>query len=751
MEYRKGLIALFVASIAACGNGEAPPPMVDDDAAVPIDAAEEPASTSFATFRPGTPGAGLAWNEVPFPSDLYLDADGKLALTTLPSGVGADAAFSELMITALGTLDRFAPHTNIYFPVEGDLDATTLVDHVKLVDLEDGLAEIPIEVKWRGAMIPGTTTPDLSSIVVVLRLGVALEKDHAYAAYVTRDVRATDGTPLGRAPDFEAAIDLDAEPATEAIAAARATLRPLIDRLPEETVRSLAVATVFHTGDVSRDILAMRSIVASTPPAVTVTEVRTDLDFFFGVQDPAAAPGYSDLAVYEGRPGKRPQPHGNIAAIVHGTIGLTSFSLRSDLAPKLLEYDALGRPEIETTLVVPFTIVLPNATSYANLPVMVYAHGVNRTRVDSLILADSAAARGIATFSIDLMFHGSRALNSTDFVNFITGEQTPDGFGDPIGLFAPIRFFHLADNGEVPAYHPLVMRANLMQSSIDICSVVSYVENGDVTAIRTALADAGFPADLSFHDDTVLQGESFGSMLGAVALAIDPEIEAAVFNVLPAGFAWPTLLHSGAFSGIFGGIVLDSFAVRDRIVLGDPDYDARWDPMVMIWNYALASGDPANYAHAVRTGELRGNERASILLSEAWSDEIVPNSATEHFAGGIGLPSLEMGLPSALEPSVWGVPMLRFVALPQVAGPLTSNLGDGATGALALWYPATHGINMWYEDKSDLVPYHPPFIERIQPVQFVNFTPQLHRLWGDFLASFFATGTPTLVDPFATP
>jgi len=730
-----------IAVWAACSGGSAPP--IGDDAAPP---GIEIAATATATFRPGTPGAGLAWGEAPFPSDLYLDGDGKIVLSTLPSGEGASPEMSAMMLEALATLDRFTPFTNVYFPIDGDIDPATLVGNVKLVDLDDGLAEIPIEVKWRGATVVGADKPDISSIVVAVRLGVALRENHAYAAYVSQGVHANDGTPLGRSPAFREATDLSVVPSDPAIRAAQDALRPLLEQLDDPS--SLAAATVFHTGNVSRDVVAMRNIVAAHPPAISITEVRTDLDFFFGVADPATPPGYSDRAVYQGRVGKRAQPHSHVAAVVHGTIGLPTFTLRADLSPKLLEYDQNGIPSLETTLVVPFTIVVPKATSYANLPAMVYVHGVNRTRVDSLILADSAAARGIATISVDLMFHGSRALDSTDYVNFITGEETPDGFGDPIGLFAPIRFFHLVTNGPVPHDHPLVMRNNLMQSVIDVCSTVSFVEHGDVTPLRTALAGAGLPADLSFHDKTVMQGESFGSFLGGIAVAIEPEIEVAVLNVLPAGFTYPSLLHSGQFSGIFGGIVLDSFVIRDRVILGDPDYDARWDPMVMIWNYALAPGDPANYAAAAATGELRGGERASILMNEAWSDETVPNAATEHYAGALGLPSLRLSLPVAADATLWGVPGHDHVELPTVDGPLAGNLGSGATGAIALWYPASHGLNFWYEDESSLKPYHPPFIMRAQTLQFTNFTPQVQRLWGEFLASYYATGTARLQDPF---
>src|SRR5262245_33327584 len=122
-------IALTFVYLGGCGGGggggspDAGPPGPDAGAA------------ATALFVPPTPGQAAAWATVPFPSDLYLDASGHLALASLPAGPGADPAEAQKLTESLATLDGAGVESNVYFPVAGELDPATLAGQVKLVDL----------------------------------------------------------------------------------------------------------------------------------------------------------------------------------------------------------------------------------------------------------------------------------------------------------------------------------------------------------------------------------------------------------------------------------------------------------------------------------------------------------------------------------------------------------------------------------------------------------------------------------------
>jgi len=64
--------------------------------------------------------------------------------------------------------------------------------------------------------------------------------------------------------------------------------------------------------------------------------------------------------------------------------------------------------QVKGRVPVKFTIVLPAQASWANLPVVIYQHGINRTRNQVLVVADTAMKLGVAVIAIDLPFHGDR-------------------------------------------------------------------------------------------------------------------------------------------------------------------------------------------------------------------------------------------------------------------------------------------------------------------------------------------------------
>ncbi|HUH00875.1 MAG TPA: hypothetical protein VML75_02705, partial [Kofleriaceae bacterium] len=497
--------------LLACGGGSSSP-----DAGSRVDGSVAPAAT--ARFEPPQPGGGAAWGQVPYPSDLYLDADGLLAISDLPVGPNADLPFVTMLLETLHTLDGAGLWSSVHIAIDGEIDPNSLAGNVVLVDLDDGLAEIQTDIVWRD---------DLRTIVAVPKHGILLREQHRYGVYVTNQVRATDSSSLTAAPAFVAAADLSTVPADPSVAAAQTSLRPLLEALDPSTRATVVVASVFRTASIGAEAIAMRAAIAASPPTITVGQTfagASALDGLFGAQAADAVPGQ-----LHGSANFRAQPHGNVAAVIHGQIGLKSFLNASTNTAGFATFTG-GVPEIKGTHQAKYTLILPQATSYAELPVVIFVPGINRPRVDMMTQADTATDEGFALLSIDMMYHGDRASQPTDVRNETTGENAPDGFGDEVGLTPAVEFFHLTTSGGIPAYHPRAMRENLRQAAMDLCSLVEWVADGDVAPLTAALGGLGLPTDLSFRSDAALLTESFGALVTGPCVAVEPRITAVMYS-----------------------------------------------------------------------------------------------------------------------------------------------------------------------------------------------------------------------------
>jgi hypothetical protein len=275
---------------------------------------------------------------------------------------------------------------------------------------------------------------------------------------------------------------------------------------------------------------------------------------------------------------------------------------------------------------------------------------------------------------------------------------------------------------------------------------VAFARGGDPAPINAALAAAGLPADLRFRAGTAgFVGDSFGSFVGMIAFAVEPDLDAGAFAATPAGFMFPTAMYSPTYNGFARLVLLEPLAMNDRIVPGDPLLDARFEPVVDVIDYGIEPGDAAGYAAGLRTGALRGGDVPNLLMHAAWSDEFVPNQATEHLAALLGVPRAVLALPAPAP-----APAVRYAPVPDVAAPLSGNATGGTrTQALAQWHPASHGIINFMEQESRYEPGFPPFVLRADEVPVDNYTREAIGMHADFLADHFAGAVPTLRDPFA--
>lgn len=707
------LLVVVVVVVPACGDDAPSQP----DAPVILDPA------AVAHFDPPAIGEGN-WGDVPYPSDLYLDENDRIALGDLPVGAAASPENVTMLREGLATLSGAGLRSNVYFPVDlddgVDLDPATLAGAAVLIDLESE-ETLDAEVLWRA---------DLGAIVIVPRLGTVLRHDHSYGAYLTSAVETTDGEPLTADADF----------------AGHASVAPVLDLLPAATRDTVVSATVFRTASFPLQSQRMRDAVAAMPPTVTVLDVidgDAELDAVLGNQIDDAVPGNC-------LPSSRPQPHNHVGALIHGTTTLTSFLSDTVNVDGFPEYDIGGFPIVKGAFPVDFTLSLPATTGDWNaLPVMIYVHGINGTRNHINTLVNTAGRLGVAVLAIDLPYHGHRArrpADQHDVLNETLGTSTPDGYGDSHGLFAASGLFHLAPSGGIPALHPRAMGENLRQTALEVIQLVAFVRDGIDTPLETAIAPiTSLPDTFQFRDDVALLTESLGGMVTGLALALEPSLAVAYISSPAAGFPDPALLHSPNYSATFASAMTGPYDIAARIDVADPSHDFRIDPIVMLFGNVVERGDAIAYAPLITSGELRGGSGPHLVVGMAWGDVWVSNDTTEGFVKALGLPESTLAL--ATPPS----DTVRFVDLPADPWPVSANLPGGKTGCFVVYNPAGHASLRLFEEERNHEPLFPPYVEIVPPAPIApTQVQQIHELWSELFAGHFdAAPGLSLTDPYA--
>jgi dienelactone hydrolase len=302
----------------------------------------------------------------------------------------------------------------------------------------------------------------------------------------------------------------------------------------------------------------------------------------------------------------------------------------------------------------PFVAVVPNAAAGLRpgpdgYKTVIFAHGLTRSKEDLFALAGQLAAQGIASVAIDAVNHGARAVrSSTDAA--LGCDESAVGEGLPCATaltpmcapqcFAPLLSPSLA-----------VTRDNLRQTVLDQQKLERVLEY-----CATAGACGSLWVDAN-HIGYV--GQSLGALIGSVSVAVSPDIKSAVLNV--GGADWVQVFTDSASVGIrcplLDGLIDAGFLSGKKWEMGlNPDalcLDplAAWKSSPGFLQFAgtarwmLDPVDGVNYAPVYRA---TGGPK--VLLAEVLGDEVVPNSATEQFAGLLGLMPAAAAVASAVPP-----------------------------------------------------------------------------------------------------
>lgn len=547
-----------------------------------------------------------------FPSNRYTVADAGTP-TGLRVHLGTDNTADQLAtaypitLTELNELDGFSTAGGVALRFSGALDPKSFLEldaeaftepgaPLHLVSLDDGEPVGIVPRYYEQKKDVDFATDDFT---LIAEPAVPLRPGARYALVVTSELRAHDGSSVGRAAEMSRALGSSDD-------AYDVELRAAVEQVREKVAleaSDVAAATLFTTGSVTRDVIALAK--ARRAAAVPVASESWTV-----AQAPSAAdPRARFRAAFPAAEYRKPKPDGK------------------------WELDGSGVAKAQSAVAMETFLVFSDSTKSGPRPVVIYQHGLGGDKGGCWGTAERLAALGpdgVAVFAIDSPEHGSRGSGASSPV---TSAFAFFGVDD-----ASLEF----DIGRA--------RDNFRQMAFDQLELVRFI--GALASLDLLPLDTnGQPAPDGKPDLDVSRilyiGHSFGSVQGATVFALAPEITQATWNVGGAGLMM-LLRDSKLFSlgvvkaltppGTPFGAVARFMSATQAIV----------DP-----------GDPLNYA---RYGTLEALEGVAgwkprdVLIQEVVADNIVPNSTSEALAraagaGVLGRVSVTSGLPELSAPA----------------------------------------------------------------------------------------------------
>ncbi len=548
---------------------------------------------------------------------------------------------------------------------------------------------------------------ETKQLVAISPVGTALLEHHAYGCWITAGVHDAAGHALHPSSLMSDAI------AGRGDLGARAAYQKLSKAISAAMVKPMA-ATAFTTQTLSAWAQKAQADLTAMPPKATVDLTftsQTELDDLFGGVATTLKPGHPPSG------GVR---HDSVAAVVVGHFDSPHYLSPTPGTLGLFD-DAMT---VKATDHIPYLLVLPVRSSYASTPLVIFQHGINSDRSAVLLVANSYAARGYATLGIDELWHGSRLPGSVDEKFNLSGLPGHDGIGDPTPSGAVQFFFDFngdANAGVLPV-DPRYIRDNFRQATIDLMQEVRLARGGDLSAVAAALPTL---SGLSFDGDKlVYTSESFGSIMGAALLAVDPLLEAAVLDVGGAGILVDLVANSPQFASLLQPFVASAF---DTLVdISHPDVlPTRAQMSLNLLQEVIEPGDGLALAAGADPSK-------SVLFLFAYLDETVPNQSNQSLARGWGATEVQLSA---------GSHALEYVSLPTVKAPYQAV----PMRAVVQLDPASHGMFTNQSGEHQFMPPFPPFSRYDQPIAITMPIVQAHALALDFIDGV-RSGAPTVSD-----
>ncbi len=743
-----------------------------------------PIQAHFALPATGAP----AFLDVPFPSDLYLGADGLVG--DIPGLESYFAHSTDYLRAGLAGSNGFGTTAGAMFriddtakggatPPAAALDPATFpADEgasvaagatAMIVDLEAtdaALALVPARVEYHDDSSIGAKTRPL--LVVFPARGVVLAEKRRYAFVLTTGIKTKDGQALSASAGFAAVRDGGTRDtaAAKLYGEAADKVASLVPALADKS--KIAVIGVYTTHDVAHELADLRGDLAKAkapalswdaakiapmgagnfaadplPPGFTAT-----LDAWLGM--PVQVNGTDDPAG-DSQSGRA---HDAIAALGTAVFDAPNYLVEDPTGFKstkhhLLTRDASGKPvqnPDKPTSKVWMTIALPKGEVPAGgFPTVVLQHGLSQDRSLILAFANTFAQKGWATIAIESVTFGARAPNAAKVADAKAGFPWSAGNG---GYDGPDGFVDEA-NGSSDFFGGLQSlggcRDQMRQSVLDLASAIDMIRDPslDLGPLKQAVPSAKLDGSRVAY-----VGNSLGAIMGSILAAVEPNVKTYVLNVVGGGL----MVELGSSSPY----ISDSLKLAGALNYGfGKNRFTPGHPLVQALQHVLDGGDPLLYAKHITmdpmtVGGAKVPPKNVLQIEVAW-DEIVANTANEAFARAAGFPlaapslgaltGIPLGTATPVDGVISGVPFAGVTAVVVQAGPAVH-------GADLYNAKGTHTYAMPFPrfDLEDPFPKLPAEVAVAQPYLTLQ-TVSVGFIEGDFAGktpSVGAFGTPVL-------
>lgn len=642
---------------------------------------QPPATNTNGTFVSGIftarfdPTAGV----IPFPNNLLLQGSRDLTVNA-PAANPANFGDPAVALNALDGFSTVAPASVVFStaiaPASIRAGAAGNVRVFEVAIFTSGAAagavqRVVRELASPSEFVVAVAPTDATGRTLAIVPTRPLEELKTYMVVITKTLTDTLGNDA--TPDQTYFLAQRTSPIASGVGAACVSLDPLLpaaNACALEPLRGLTnsfegaaaaagvtradivVSFAFNTQGITPTLRLLR---AQTAPAAT-RFARTGLTTAAAGLPPIGDIfiGTIDLPYYHTAPGT-----GTPAA--PPSVVLSSFWTAAPGA-YIAPFSALGLDPTSTNLTVanpiplrrsvqkvPVLATLPNAASgrvrpASGWPVVIFQHGITRSRCDMLAISATMAQAGFAVIAIDQPLHGATPDNTADpcrpfhigatpFAQLGARERTfdVDLIDNATGAFTPDGRVDASGSHAINLASLLTSRDNLRQAETDLSVVAVSVPSMDLDGNTVPDFDG---SRISFV------GTSLGAMVGTVFMALEPTVLTAVLNVPGGGVA--NLLNGSA---TFGPRVRAGISAASGIPQTDARFPGTLGQFLVIAQTVIDSADPINYAR-LTTGK-------RLLLQEVVGggsvlpDQVIPNSVpgaplsgTEPLIAALGLTTI---------------------------------------------------------------------------------------------------------------
>lgn len=292
---------------------------------------------------------------------------------------------------------------------------------------------------------------------------------------------------------------------------------------------------------------------------------------------------------------------------------------------------------------VDFLLTIPEGANKGEpIPTVIFGHGLATSRELLYMIAQKLAEHGYAAITLDLPYHGERAIcvRDTDCASNATcGEDrqcvNADGSRGELNRLESV----IADGPSYPVTsgEPFILiddleasRDHFAQALLDMHQLIRVVRSVQWGKVTGGYELAG--------DDLVYLGMSLGGILGSMLTVLEPGIDSFVLNVPGAGLL-EMMENSPAFSTLY-----QRELERQGIDFREGADYMRFQDMVY---WVLDVVDPVNVVqHTIKrparyedpeTGEVKVVPFKRVMLQMAESDSVVPNITTQILSERMGV------------------------------------------------------------------------------------------------------------------